>query len=260
MASARSVPGSGLQVERRARGVGVRRGSTTMCRAPRGGRRRSTASPAASSRPGWSRRGGSPRPRRGRPGGNGSPRSTPKARFPPWRPTTCRTGRCSRSCWYAAPLGRTCRAGTPSRWSARRRRSSRPRRPCAAWVGGSPVTIGPAPRPRWPGRNGLVRSPGTVRSSGRAGAAGGRGGRWRSSPWSQAAEVGGEVRLRKQVDGRIAGWSSMTPHCSSAGSAWRRVLGCDTDPTPRWFWCAFRGLGARVNSSSRCAHTVLGGW
>ena len=42
-------------------------------------------------------------------------------------PTTCRSGRCSRSARCRARPGRTCRACTPSRSSARRRRTPRPR-------------------------------------------------------------------------------------------------------------------------------------
>ena len=50
----------------------------------------------------------------------------PSTRRPP--PTTCRTGRCSRCSTSRARRARTSLAGTPSRWSASRRRTHRPHR------------------------------------------------------------------------------------------------------------------------------------
>ena len=91
--------------------------------ARRGGARRAASSRRGSSRPAPARR--SARRRRAGTAGRG-PRRTRGCR--PTPPTTCTSGRCSRSGWCRARPGRTCRAGRPSRWSARRRRRRR-RRP-----------------------------------------------------------------------------------------------------------------------------------
>ena len=87
---------------------------------------------AASSRPGCRRPAGSPSACGMSSSGNGSPRSMPNASTARPPPTTCRSGRCSR-CWPCrAPRARTCRAGTPSRSSAIRRRRQPRRRSVAS--------------------------------------------------------------------------------------------------------------------------------
>ena len=140
LASARSVPGSGCRCRSApARRSAVRRGSTTMSRAPRSRprvevlhRRRHRLGGVAADQQddvglgdvGERERQPAVEPER------------PVRRRP--RPRTCRSGRCSRCARCAARPGRTCRAGRPSRWSARRRRSSRRRRgrarPACGWI------------------------------------------------------------------------------------------------------------------------------
>ena len=96
---------------------------------------------------------GARRRRRGRDSGNGSPRSSPKARLPPAaadahaEPAVVVDLR-----WCRARRGRTCRAGRPSRWSARRRRRRRRRpAPCSARAAREARRgRGRAPRPRTP--------------------------------------------------------------------------------------------------------------
>ena len=205
--------------------VAVRRGSTTMCVAPVGparvevlhGRRHGVGRVGADQQ---DRR----RPRRCRPAGTAARgrRRTPGCRRSP--PTTCRTGRCSRSSRCAARPGRTCRACRPSRWSARRRRST-PTRP-----GRTPAGL-PRCRRRSrssassqvAGRSGLVRSPGTVRTSGVSSRSG-----WSSrSAAVQPLEHSPPRLVGKSACGcSVAGRSPATmqiPHCSEQYGQWVRV-------------------------------------
>ena len=137
LASARSVPGTGCRCSAAPRGGrGPPRIDHDVHARRWPGRRRSTAWPAASCRPGWRRPAGSRPPRRCRTAGTAARGRSRRPGCRPSPPTTCRTGRCSRWPTCAARPGRTCRAGRPSRWSGRRRRNSR-RRParsccCAA--------------------------------------------------------------------------------------------------------------------------------
>ena len=127
-------PGAAAGAASAAAAVAVRRGSTTMCCAPRSRcRRRSTAWPAAWCRPGCSRRAGSRRRAAMSASGNGRPAVDAEGLVRrPRRPTTCRSGRCSRCAACAARPGRTCRAvgllvGQPAAAEAARRRRGRTR-------------------------------------------------------------------------------------------------------------------------------------
>ena len=244
--------GHRLEVQRRAGGRrGAPRVDDDVPGARARGPRRRTAWPAASWRRGSSRRAGSCRRRRGRRAGRAARGRCRTRGCPRWRRTTCRTDRCSRSCWYARQLGRTCRTRTPSRWSGRRRRSSRPRRArSAVWASRMPETIAPRASSQEAGRNGLVRSPGTVRSSGLSRRCG-----WsRRSVAFQPFEHRPPRLVGKSGCGteRMAGPAAsrcavmLTPHCSeqygqcvSVGS-WVAV-----DPTPRCFWGRVSRTGAR---------------
>ena len=158
IASARSVPGSGCRCRSARSAVGVRRGSTTTTVPPRS---RSAVEVLHRRRHGLGEVGADQQEHVGlaevgqrerqpaveaeRPVAGGRGRAT------------CRSGRCSRSGWCPARPGRTCRAGRPSRWSARRRRRRRPRRgrapPAAARSRRRP---GRAPRPTTAGRSSPV--------------------------------------------------------------------------------------------------------
>ena len=103
-------------------------------RAPRGhGRPPGVARTEASCPPGYCRGAGPPGRRAGPSAGTavrGRRRDCGCSRL---RPTTCRTARCSRSSASAAPVGRTCPAGRPSRSSVRHHRTQPRRRGRARW-------------------------------------------------------------------------------------------------------------------------------
>ena len=92
-------------------------------------------------------------------------------RPPPPRP--CRSARCSRCAGCRARRARTCRAGTPSRWSARRRRRPRPRRgrarpgrsgsPAITRSSASSQVAGRSAPPLASRTSGVVSRPGAVR-------------------------------------------------------------------------------------------------
>ena len=217
LASARSVPGSGCRWRYAPAAVAVRRGSTTMCRAPFGppgvqvlhGRRHGVGRVRADQQHG-------PAPRRCRRAGTAA-RGRCRARGSPrWPRTTCRTGRCSRSTPSAAPPGRTCRACTPSRWSARRRRT---RRRCpartAAGLAGSRRRPASSASSQLASRSGLVRSPGTLRTSGVSSRSG-----WSSSSAAvqplahRPPRLTGKSVGSSRTDALAPGVSAM-PHCSA---------------------------------------------
>ena len=117
--------------------------------------------PAASSRRGWTRPAPPRRSARRRRAGTAARGRSRRRGCRPRRPTTCTSGRCSRSGWCPARPARTCRAGRPSRWSARRRRRPPPRpgRAAARSVAQPArdqverlVPATPAAARRWPGR------------------------------------------------------------------------------------------------------------
>ena len=226
LASARSVPGIGARCS--ARAVGGRGAPRVDHDVPGAGGpalRRSTAWPAAWCRPGWRRPAGSRPPRRCRTAGTAARgrRRTPGCRRSPTR--TCRTGRCSRWPTSAAPPGRICRGCKPSRWSARRRRRRR-RRPArnAAGCDVMPAATRSSASSQDAGRSGLVRSPGTVRTSGVSS----RSRvveqvRPRSSPWSTGRRGwSGNPPAACSVAGRSPA-TMLIPHCSEQYGQWVAV-------------------------------------
>ena len=208
LASARSVPGSGCRCSAGAvGGGGAPRVDDDVPGAGGPALRRSTAWPAAWCRPGWRRPAGSRRRRRCRPAGTAARgrRRTPGCRRSP--PTTCRTGRCSRSCRgpqrdpgeLAERVGLL--VGQPAAAEAADARPARSACLGALDPGGD---RGRAPRPRWPGAAGWCgrrgrRGPAGSSSRSRVVEQVGRG----PALGAQAAAVGREVRLRLQ--GRRAG-------------------------------------------------------
>ena len=240
LASARSVPGIGARCSARAvRGRGAPRVDHDVPGAGRPALRRSTAWPAAWCPPGWPRPAGSRRRRRCRTAGTAARgrRRTPGCRRSP--PTTCRTGRCSRS-----PRCRSAtRANLPSAYAFSLVSPPPPKTPdavrsvAAAGRDGCRRRPGRAPRPRTAGRSGLVRSPGTVRTSGVSSRS-----RWSSrSAAVQPLEHRPPRLVGKSSCGcSVAGRSPATikiPHCKEQYGQWVAVGA----PVGRG---AFRGEGA----------------
>ena len=92
--------------------------------------------------------------------GNGSPRSIPNARWPRRRPTTCRTGRCSRCCCaqrdpdeLAELVGLLVGQAAAAEGTRRRRARARP------GCGGSRRRSGRARRPSSRAKGGIARVP-----------------------------------------------------------------------------------------------------